>query len=166
MSPAWTTTTQYPGPSTDVARAPVESSKLALPYALSKAYPDICTPGVVYLDTWPFGGATMAVFHPDLMAQFTQERSLPKAPLVARELGPLTGLRDLASMEGADWKFWRGVFNPGFSSKNLTAMLPEFLEEIQVLKERLVRAAESGEVVNMEQTVQMATVDVICRAAL
>lgn len=120
----------------------------------------------MFWDTWPFGGSFACVFHPDLVAQFTQDRLVPKAPMIARELAPFTGLQDLLSMEGQDWKFWRSVFNPSFSSKNLTAMLPAFLEEIQVLRERLIRAAESGEVINMEKTVQAATVDVICRAAL
>lgn len=60
----------------------------------------------------------------------------------------------------------RSVFNPGFSAKNLTALLPAFLEEIQVLKERLVKVAGSGKVIKMEETIQRATVDVICRAAL
>lgn len=106
------------------------------------------------------------VFHPDIASQFTQESSLPKAAEIARELGPFTNLRDLISMEGREWKFWRSVFNPSFSTKNLTALLPAFLEEIQVLKDRFIQAARSGEVLNMEKTVSTATVDVICRAAL
>lgn len=106
------------------------------------------------------------VFHPDIASQFTQESSPPKAPEIARELLPFTNLRDLISMEGMEWKFWRSVFNPSFSAKNLTALLPAFLEEIQVLKDRFIQAARSGEVLNMEKTVSTATVDVICRAAL
>lgn len=118
------------------------------------------------MDAWPFGGTMLQVFDPDMMAQFTQDKSHPKAPFIFSELGPLTGNRDLVTMEGQEWKTWRSVFNPGFSAKNLTALLPDFLEEIQVLKERLIAAAKSGEVIKMEKTVQLATVDVICRAAL
>lgn len=137
-----------------------------LPYALIKTYPKACADGFIYFDTWPFGGATFAVFHPDIIAQFTQDKSFPKSDGLAREFGPLTGLNDLVNMEGQEWKTWRSVFNPGFSAKNLTTLLPAFLEEIQVLKEKLIQAARSGEVVSMEDTVQKATVDVICRAAL
>lgn len=144
----------------------VPSSKLAMVYAIFRMYPEACAGGFIYLDTWPFGRFTLAVFHPDLAAQFTQDKSFPKADATLHELSPLTGGRDLVTMEGQEWKTWRSVFNPGFSAKNLTALLPAFLEEIQVLKERLMRAAKSGEVVNVEKTVQMATVDVICRAAL
>lgn len=137
-----------------------------MPYAVFQAHPEACADGFLYLDTWPFGHSLIAVFDPDIAAQFTHEKSFPKAATVLHELGPLTDGRDLVTMEGQEWKTWRSVFNPGFSAKNLTALLPAFLEEIQVLKETLVRATKSGEVVNMEKTVQMATVDVICRAAL
>lgn len=137
-----------------------------MPYAMFQMYPEACAGGFIYLDTWPFGRFTFAVFHPDIAAQFTQDNSFPKAESTFHELEPLTGGRDLVTMEGQEWKIWRSVFNPGFSAKNLTALLPAFLEEIQVLKERLTRAARSVEVVNVEKTVQMATVDVICRAAL
>ena len=65
----------------------------------------------------------------------------PFHSMVSVELEPLTGLNDLVTMEGQEWKTWRSVFNPGFSAKNLTALLPAFLEEIQVLKERLVKVA-------------------------
>jgi cytochrome P450 len=133
---------------------------------MTKEYPEIVKNGLVYFDTWPFGQVTLAAFNPDLAAQFTQERSYPKAQTVRTELEPLTGLKDLSSMEGEEWKTWRSIFNPGFSAKNLTALVPAFLEEIQVLKERLVKAAESGTVIRMEETIQRATVDVIFRAAL
>lgn len=131
-----------------------------------KAYPETRENGLLYFDSWPLGEATIAVFDPDMMAQFTQDKSYLKAPMVKVELGPLTDLHDLASMEGQEWRTWRSIFNPGFSAKNLTALLPAFLEEIQVLKEGLVKVAESGKIIKMEETIQRATVDVICRAAL
>lgn len=107
-----------------------------------------------------------AVWAPELMSQFTQENSLPKSPWQRRELFPLTKAKDIVTLEGQEWKFWRSVFNPGFSTKNLTALLPGFLEEIQVFKERLIATAKSGKVVKMEQMAQQVTVDVICRATL
>ncbi len=145
---------------------PGDFSKLASPLVLAKAYPELCACGLFYIDTWPFGGSTLAVYHPGMMAQFTQDQSLPKHDMVHRELDPLTGCNDLVSMEGGEWKRWRAIFNPGFSAKNLTALLPAFLEEIQVLKEILEEAAKSGEILKLEDVVQRATVDVICRAAL
>lgn len=54
----------------------------------------------------------------------------------------------------------------GFSNRNVTALLPAFLEEIQVLKGALFKAAASGEIIKMEETARKLTVDIICRAVL
>lgn len=142
------------------------STKISIAYVILQTYPELMNKGLIYLDPWPFGEPLLAVFHPDMMAQFTQDKSLPKDALVRYELAPMTGNKDLVSMDGQEWKRWRSIFNPGFSAKNITALVPGFLEEIQVLKERLVAAAESGQAIVMEETVRTATVDVICRAAL
>ncbi|KAI3396389.1 hypothetical protein diail_12197 [Diaporthe ilicicola] len=145
---------------------PGDFTKLGIIYAMTKAYPEICECGLLYLESWPLGEPTLAVFNPDLMAQFTQDKSFQKAAMIKVELEPLTDLHDIVTMEGQEWKTWRSVFNPGFSAKNLTALLPAFLEEIQVLKEKFAKIAESGEVIRMEKIVSQATVDVIFRAAL
>ena len=141
-------------------------SGLAVPYLVAKEYPEYCKDGLIYTDNWPFQSPVVLVFHPDICAQFTQETSLPKAPFYRTEFYPLTQCKDLVSTEGMEWKTWRSVFNPGFSSKNLTAHLPGFLEDIDVLKERLLEFARSGEVLKLEKVVQKGTVDIICRAVL
>lgn len=142
------------------------SSKLAMIYALARAYPEMCAEGIVYLDPWPFGLPMAAVFAPELMSQYTQDKSIPKSHWLLRELKPLTNGRDIVTMEGQEWKFWRSVFNPGFSAKNLTALLPSFLEEIQVFREKMIATAKSRKVIELEGAAQQVTVDVICRAAL
>lgn len=149
-----------------VAKYPPGTANLGAALLLAKAYPELGKTGVIYMDTWPIAGPTIAVFHPDIMAQFTQETSLPKGHFMLSELHPLTQNKDLVTSEGAEWKTWRSIFNPGFSAKNLTSLLPEFLEEIQVLKERMIKFAKSGEIVKLEPLVQKGTVDVICRAVL
>jgi cytochrome P450 len=149
-----------------MARYPRDLSGQQMPYLLTKEYPELTACGLIYLDTWPISGPMLAVFHPDMMAQFTQETSLPKHKMLRREFGPLTQCHDLLTMEGQEWKMWRSIFNPGFSVRNLTTLLPVFLEEVQVLKDGLVKAAKSGEVVELESYLQKGTIDVICRAAL
>ncbi|EKG19619.1 Cytochrome P450 [Macrophomina phaseolina MS6] len=122
--------------------------------------------GLFYIDLWPVAPAMLAVFDPDMMAQFTQETSLPKHEMMRREFFPFTGCNDLVNQEGQEWKAWRSIFNPGFSVKNITALVPAFLEEIQVFKDWLISIAETGEVVEMEGPAMKAAMDVIGRAIL
>ncbi|KAI7788567.1 hypothetical protein LA080_008457 [Diaporthe eres] len=133
---------------------------------LIREYPDVAEQAVLYLDTWPFSHPMMAVFHPDIMAQFTQDNSRPKHSQMREEFHILSGCNDLVNQEGQVWKMWRSIFNPGFSVKNLMSLVPAFLEEIQVFRDWLGDVAESGQVVQLEAKAMRATGDIIGRATL
>ncbi|KAI1108397.1 vera protein [Nemania sp. NC0429] len=136
-----------------------------------KYYPDLdFPPPVVYLDIWPFENGFAVVFDPVAASQFTQTPSLPKLSILKKFLGPLTSGVDIVSNEGAEWKTWRSRFNPGFSQRNLIAMLPELLEEASIFVSQLHGSAGSdgkwGPVFRFEEKTTNLTFDIICRAAL
>lgn len=109
----------------------------------------------------------LAVFDPDMMAQFTQDHSLPKWwGQAGVEFKHFTGGRDLVHLEGQEWKTARAMFNPGFSARNLLSLIPAFVEEVEVYKDRLREVAASGEVVRLEDFTTYLTVDIIGRAVL
>lgn len=89
------------------------------PYLIAVDYPEYAQHGAVYLDLWPISRQMLTVFHPDMMAQFCQEPSLPKHGLLHDEFGPYTQGDDLVGQEGQVWKTWRSIFNPGFSNRNV-----------------------------------------------
>jgi len=149
-----------------MSQYPRDTSGMMAPLFIAEKYPELAAAGVVYMDTWPFAQPCIAVIHPDIAAQFTQERSLPKADFLGPEWEAFTQNNDLLTLEGQEWRAWRSVFNPGFSSKNITALLPGFLEEIQVFKDRLIKAAESREIIRLEEVARKGTIDIICRAVL
>ncbi|KAK0636604.1 cytochrome P450 [Bombardia bombarda] len=133
---------------------------------IASEYPDIAAKGLFYLDNWPFADPMIWVFEPDMAAQFIQDHSLPKSRLYETEFGPFTQCRDLVSLEGAEWKRWRAIFNPGFSAKNLVSLVPTFLQEIRVFTNWLKKTAESGEIIKLEDQAMKLTIDIIGRAAL
>lgn len=137
-----------------------------MPLLIAQEYPEIASHGLVYMDTWPFGCPMLAVFHPDIMAQFTQDISLPKHTLMHDEFMPFDGCNNLVCQNGQVWKTWRSVFNPGFSSKNLVALIPAFLEEIDHFRDWLEVIAKAGKVVQLEPKAMRTTSDIIGRAAL
>jgi cytochrome P450 len=149
-----------------MAKMPRHTSPLLVPLFLAKEYPEVCSSGVIYLDSWPIATPTIAVFHPDIMAQFTQETSLPKHEIMVEEFGPFTQCNDLVNQEGEAWKTWRGIFNPGFSAKNLLSLVPEMVEEILVFRDWLKSVAASGEVVILEDQAKKVTIDIINRVVV
>ena len=109
---------------------------------------------------------TLVVTSPSTLSQITQEHVLPKFPAIRDFLSPLTGGVDLVSMDGQQWKTWRGVFNPGFSASNLMTLVPGMVDDAKVLCEVLERRAARGKVFEMKSLTDNLAMDVIGRVVL
>lgn len=134
---------------------------------IKKEYPEIADQGILYVDVWPIAWPMIVVYHPGLQVQFTQEHSLPKFWGQGQvEFKHFTNGEDLVHLEGQEWKAARAMLNPGFSARNLLSLIPDFVEEAQVFRGRLKKAAAAGEAVKLEQYTTDVTVDVIGRAVL
>lgn len=149
-----------------MTKEPMDINGQMAPLFLAREYPEVAKHGLLYMDVWPMSEPMLAVFHPDLMAQFTQEHSRPKHPLLHFEFGPFTQCKDLVTSDGEAWRRWRSIFNPGFSAKNILALVPDMLEEVQVFVKWLEGAAKSGKTVELEAQAMKLTIDVIGRAVL
>lgn len=139
---------------------------MKIAYLLAEEHPEFAKDGVLCLDTWPVSPPVLWVTDPDMLSQFCVSPSLPKADMMHYEFEPMTGLKDILTLEGAEWKRWRTIFNPGFSAKNLLLLMPAFLEEIQVFTDGLRKQAKTGEVGNFLDQAMNLTYDVIARATL
>ncbi|KAI0129584.1 cytochrome P450 [Xylariales sp. AK1849] len=134
---------------------------------IKEEYPEVARDGIIYMDTWPISHPLVAVFHPDMMAQFTQVQSLPKFWWQSnKEFKHFSGGQDLVNLEGQEWKTARASFNPGFSAKNLLSLIPWFVEEAMVFRERFKKVAASGEIIRLEDDTTNLTFDIIARAVL
>jgi len=107
---------------------------------------------------------------PNISSQSISSTVLPRAHNAVLYLTPLTQNLDLASSEGQQWRVWRSRFSSGFSSKNITAMLPSILEEVAIFRDILLaKAGENntwGPVFPLEALTTNLTFDVIGRATL
>ncbi|KAI2618910.1 vera protein [Hypoxylon sp. NC1633] len=127
-------------------------------------------PPVVYLDLWPVGPQFALVYDAAAVSQFTQTKSLPKLHLLTQYIKPLTSGLDIVSTEGALWKTWRSRFNPGFGSRNISALLPELIEDVSVFTSQLRdlsgNGGEWGPVFQLREKSADLTFDVICQVTL
>jgi len=135
-------------------------------------------PPVVYLDLYPFTSFPMAIVcDPDMSAQLLSPHpgavaGITRGPVQQRLFTPLTDNDDIFSMEGPEWKRWRAKLNPAFSNRNITALVPEMLDEIEVFARELEKSVGRGddkdngwgEVFQMSLRTGSLTVDVIGRA--
>jgi|SRR5688572_7129187 cytochrome P450 len=133
---------------------------------LALEYPDIQAAGAVYVDLWPISSPTLATFHPQLVSQYTQDQSMLKHSALFMEFNDMTGMKDLVCSEGALWKKWRAAYNPGFSSQNVMALVPSFVQEALVWKKYLMEVADKDETIKLEDRLMQATCDIISVSVL
>ncbi|KAF9699896.1 hypothetical protein EKO04_002457 [Ascochyta lentis] len=132
---------------------------------IRQRYPDLGP--TFYLDLWPFSDPMLVVTDPDVIAQFcAPDHLLPKHPGVKTFMYPITGGYDLNCLDGETWKFWRKLFNPGFSAGHMQSLVPTIVEEVAIFRKDLFRRAQEGEVFPFEGHALSLAIDVIGRVAL
>ena len=119
-----------------------------------------------YFDTWPFGSLMLIVLSPNMMYQLTQANQIPKDKGLRHFLKPLTGKADLVTLEGAAWKRWRGIFNPGFSASHISSLIPAMVEELQIFRSLLEDHAKTGDPLFLEEASLNLTIDIIGRVVM
>lgn len=135
--------------------------------ALVREY-DLYKDGVMYTDTYPIrDDRQLIVFSPSVAAQVGQTHVMRKHPLLKDAFGAVVGRKSISILEGAEWKKFRSLFNPGFSSTNILTLMPAMLEECEVFVSKLSKIANSGGYTpSMMSLLKGVTVDIIFRSAL
>ncbi|KAI0479887.1 cytochrome P450 [Xylaria cf. heliscus] len=128
-------------------------------------------PPVIYLDLWPFlQYPLISATSPEACYQMTQAKAQPRHGMFAWAIFPVTGGRDLISMDIPEHRVWRARLNPGFSARNLTAQLPLMIEEVNTFVEQLRQMAgndgQYGELFPLYDRTVNLTFDIIMRSAI
>ncbi|RYP84561.1 hypothetical protein DL769_001149 [Monosporascus sp. CRB-8-3] len=80
---------------------------------------------------------------------------------------PLTSNLDIVTAEAELWKTWRSRFNPGFSSRNIMALLPDLIEDVAKFANVLEGLAGEGNtwgpVFQLKEKATNLTFDSICK---
>ncbi|KAI0198822.1 cytochrome P450 [Astrocystis sublimbata] len=128
-------------------------------------------PPIVYIDLWPFLQQPLIMaISPEACFQLTQENPQPRDSTFRWAMFPVTGGKDMISMNTADHRLWRSRLNPGFASRNLMLGLPILLEEVGIFARQLkdqagVNKGWGDKFTLYERTVSL-TFDIIMRTAL
>ncbi|MCJ1471804.1 hypothetical protein MMC13_000445 [Lambiella insularis] len=147
-----------------MSKLPKDAHQHYLPDQLRRTYPEMGP--IFYIDAWPIITFTLVVASPSTLAQITTDRTLNKFPAIRDFLFPLTNGKDIVSMDGQQWKFWRNVFNPGFSAKHLMTVVPDIVQETAVFCNVLQKHAAKKDVIPMKTLTDNLTMDVIGKVVL
>lgn len=147
-----------------MANLPKDAHPHYLADQLRQSYPDMGP--IFYLDAWPFITFTLVVASPATLAQITTEHVLPKFPAIRDFLYPLANGKDIVSMDGREWKYWRSIFNPGFSASHMMTLVPDIVKETKVFCEILQKLAGEQKIFQMKGLTDNLAMDVIGKVVL
>ena len=129
--------------------------------ALCRAHSKEGRDSIIYLDMWPFADPMMVVCSPGLAVQACQEQDLPKPPILHAFFNPLAGGDNLFTMNGAEWKRSRALFNSGFSAGYILQQTPHIVDEAEVYVEVLREHARHGDMFSLDDVTCWYTMDII-----
>ncbi|KAI9669008.1 MAG: hypothetical protein M1817_005165 [Caeruleum heppii] len=121
--------------------------------------------GVYYIDMWPFGYPFLIVTSVTAATQATQQTRLAynRPPELQDWFHSITGGPNLFSMPESEWKVWRAVFSPGFSSQSITQLVPHIVEETLSYRDVLREHARENDLFQLDTTTLRFTIDLIGR---
>lgn len=117
------------------------------------------------IDIWPLSEPMLVIFNPEAAIQVCQKLNLPKGRKNETMIRPITGGMTLLSMNGADWKIWRNLFSPGFSTSVMADQVPTLVDFVLAFCEKLKTHAGKGIVCLDELTTQL-TFEIILKISL
>jgi len=143
-----------------IAKFPSDTFINVLMVELAKQFPDT---EMFYMDFWPFLTPNLSICNPEAAYEVANKLNLPK-PTTYRELfDPMNGGPNILTMNGAEWKYWRSLFNPGFSMGYLNEQVPNIVSSVEVFIEQLKH--KEGDVFVLEEVATRLTMEIIMKVA-
>ena len=117
------------------------------------------------IDLWPMSNPIIMISSPEAATQVTATQNFPKSPMVVSGMVRMTGGPDLLTMHGPEWKYWRSVFNPGFSAQSMSAQIGIVVDRVEELCHILTERA-GGEPFPLSTLTSRMTADIIVKITL
>ena len=119
-----------------------------------------------FLDGWPFITSTLVITSPDTLAQITTKHVLPKFPAIKEYLYPVANGKEFVSMDGEEWKYWRSIYNSGFSAGHMMTLVPDIVKETSVFCDLLQNHAREQDMFRMKGLTDNLAMDIIGKVVL
>ncbi|KAI4256250.1 MAG: hypothetical protein L6R42_006327 [Xanthoria sp. 1 TBL-2021] len=146
------------------AAFPPRTHPHAFPHWIRQQHPEL--PPVFYVDIWPVADPMLIIADPAAAAQITIQNSLEKHSSTKEYVYPLLGEKNMVTLEGKEWKMWRGIFNPGFASGHLMSLVGGMVSDTVRFTGILSEYAAKEKVFELEEAVTRLTVDIIGNVVL
>lgn len=120
---------------------------------------------IFLMDFWPVYPPLLVVYSPEAAVQVTTKYNLPKTDMHLSFMKSTTGGPNMISMNDNEWKLWRSLFNPGFSTATMMDNVPHIVDSVQIFCDKMKERAGKG-LFYLDDLTTRLTMDVIIKATL
>jgi cytochrome P450 len=118
------------------------------------------------MDYWPMFQPLLMVFSPEIAAQVSTKHDLSKPKDQLESFQPIVGGPSLITMNDAQWKVWRSLFNTGFSASHMLSLVPSLVDSVDVFCEQLQKHVDDGGIILLDDMAMRLTMDIITKTTL
>ncbi|OTB09268.1 hypothetical protein M426DRAFT_316556 [Hypoxylon sp. CI-4A] len=137
----------------------------AVAFAMRKLCQEYADTEVFLMDFWPVYPPLFVLFGPEAISQVCNKYNLRKTDVAFRFMKPISGGPNLVSMNGEEWKYWRSLFNHGFSTGAMLNNVPHIVDSILVFREKLIEKVGNG-MFSLDEFTTRATMEIILKVTL
>lgn len=121
---------------------------------------------VFLMDLWPIYPTYFLVFDPQTAHQVSNKFNMPKPPIHLKFMQPIVGGPSMHGMNHGDWKYWRSIFNPGFSSGSMMDLVPEVVDSVDVFCDILREHVGSEDPIQLNHLTTRLTTEIILKLTM
>lgn len=132
---------------------------------LQKLAEDHSDTEVFIVDFWPAAPASLIVSGSESSFEVSNKYNLPKPQSQVELFRPMIGGQSVLTMNGDDWKRWRALFNPGFSTGHVTRLIPNIVHSVEIFCDILRENAGRG-IVQLDSLTTRLTMEIIAKVTL
>ncbi|KAI0440501.1 putative cytochrome P450 [Xylaria telfairii] len=137
----------------------------AVAFAMRDLAQEYADTEIFLMDFWPVYPALFTLFGPETITEVCNKHNLPKTSVAASSMKPVAGGPNLISMNGDEWKYWRSLFNPGFSTGAMLNNVPHVVDSALVFREKLIEKIGKG-MFSLDELTTKLTMEVILKVTL
>ncbi|GAP90257.1 putative cytochrome P450 [Rosellinia necatrix] len=137
----------------------------AVAFAMRDLAQEYADTEIFLMDFWPVYPALFTLFGPETITEVCDKHNLPKTTVAASSMKPVAGGPNLISMNGDEWKYWRSLFNPGFSTGAMLNNVPHIVDSVLVFREKLIENIGKG-MFSLDELTTKLTMEVILKVTL
>lgn len=122
--------------------------------------------GIFLMDLWPVYDPVLMTFSPEISMQVANKYNLQKPHDSVNIFTPIVGGQSLISMNDDEWKLWRSLFNPGFSTSHMLDLVPHIVHSVEIFSSLLQERAEQRQLFSLSEMTMRLTMEIITKVTL